>query len=262
MEKAYFIHSDAISQALKQGARVDFFGGMDADSILRCIGKINFKEMINLGDKLVQLIKAGKTMKITSPGGTDLYMQLDPLRPVYHHRGIADKPNDITFLGGQIALAPVEESMNGKMVFDGALWPPDDLGLLNSAIELTVENGKVILIEGENEAKHFKKWLKSFNHPNCYNVAHISLGFNPGAKLSGNIIEDERVFGCIEIGIGAQSDHFNGEAGRAPSHCDGIMLSPSFWIDEHLIEDAGKYNHPEMIGLANSCLSKNYLKGD
>jgi len=33
-------------------------------------------------------------------------------------------------------------------------------------------------------------------------MAHICYGFNPGAKLTGDIVEDERVWGCVEWGIG------------------------------------------------------------
>ena len=227
LEKVYFIHTDAVREALKWGARADFFGGMDAETLVRCVGEINFQGMVKLGDQITALIRAGKEMKIYSHSGTDLVFQLDPQRPVYHHKGIADQPGDITFLGGQIAFAPVEASIQGKIVFDGSLWPPKGLGLLNSPIELTVERGKVFKVEGKEEAKRLEKWFKSFQHPNCYNIAHISPGFNPGAKLLGNIVEDERVFGCVEIGIGAQSDHFLGGAGRAPSHTDGIILGPS-----------------------------------
>jgi len=252
LEKVYFIHSDALRQALKNGARADFFGGMDVDSILRCVGNINFRAMVELGDNIVKLIKDGKEMKISTPAGTDLVMRLDPHRPIYHHTGVADKPNDITFLGGQIAFAPIEDSISGKVVFDGSLWPPNDLGLLNTPVELTVEQGKIILVVGQDEAKRLEKWLKSFNHPNCYNVAHISPGFNPGAKLLGNIVEDERVFGIIEIGVGTQSDHFLGGAGRAPSHTDGIMLNPSFWVDGVLIEEEGEYIHPELLNLSKA----------
>tara|TARA_B100000315_G_scaffold255016_1_gene297317 strand:- start:458 stop:1039 length:582 start_codon:yes stop_codon:yes gene_type:complete len=121
LEKVYFIHSIAIREALKREARADFFGGMDLDSIVRCIGKINFKAMVELGNKIVQLIKAGEEMRITTSAETDLVMQIDPQRPVFHHKGIADKLNDITFLGGQIAFEPSEDSINGKIVFDGSL---------------------------------------------------------------------------------------------------------------------------------------------
>jgi leucyl aminopeptidase (aminopeptidase T) len=63
-------------------------------------------------------------------------------------------------------------------------------------------------------------------------------------------VEDERVFGCVEIGIGAQSDHFLGGAGRAPSHTDGIILGPSLWVDDVLIEEEGEYVHPALRDLA------------
>ncbi len=219
---------------------------MDVEMIMRCVGNINFEAMVRLGDEIVKLIEAGKEMKITGPSGTDLVYGLAPSRPIYHHRGIADQPGDITFLGGQIAFAPIEDSINGKIVFDGSLWPPKELGVLAAPIELDVEKGRVVRINGKEEAKRLEKWLESFGHPSCYNVAHISPGFNPGAKLLGNIVEDERVFGCVEIGIGTQSDHFQGSAGRAPSHTDGIILSPSVWIDGILIEEEGEYVHPEL----------------
>ncbi|GAI65023.1 unnamed protein product, partial [marine sediment metagenome] len=36
-------------------------------------------------------------------------------------------------------------------------------------------------------------WLNSFNDPGMLGLAHASWGFNPGAKLTGDIVEDERV---------------------------------------------------------------------
>lgn len=38
-----------------------------------------------------------------------------------------------------------------------------------------------------------------------FRLAHYSIGFNPGVtKPTGRIVEDERLFGCIEMGIGSQ----------------------------------------------------------
>jgi len=37
-----------------------------------------------------------------------------------------------------------------------------------------------------------------------YNISHGCHGVNPGAKLTGNILVDKRVFGCVEFGLGFQ----------------------------------------------------------
>ena len=44
------------------------------------------------------------------------------------------------------------------------------------------------------EAKIFEHWLKSLKDPKMFRIAHISYGCNPGDRLMGNILEDERVW--------------------------------------------------------------------
>ncbi len=42
-------------------------------------------------------------------------------------------------------------------------------------------------------------------------VAHWSLDYNPGmTKSTGRIVEDERVFGCVEFGVGAKGTWIGG----------------------------------------------------
>jgi 2,5-dihydroxypyridine 5,6-dioxygenase len=250
LEKMYIIHTQAILDAFEAGARADYFGGMDVDAVIRCIGNINFRGMVELGDAIVQLMKRAKTMRITTQAGTDLTYTLDPNRPVNHNTGISNKKGQMSFLGGQISVAPIEETINGVIVFDGALWPPKSLGLLKNPVHLEVEKGKVVNVKGKAEALILEKWWKSFNHQNVYNIAHISPGFNPGAQLCGNIVEDERVFGIVEIGIGSQTVRLKGKAGSAPTHTDGIMCDPTVWVDETIIEKDGEYVGPLLIPLA------------
>jgi leucyl aminopeptidase (aminopeptidase T) len=141
-------------------------------------------------------------------------------------------------LGGQIGWAPVFESINGIIVFDGSVNPP--IGLLKSPIKLYVKKGKIEKIEGGTEAQVFENWLKSFNNPLMLRIAHVCYGLNPGAKLSGNVIEDERVWGCIQWGIGYAGDELTcGEPIPAPSHSDGICLNASVWLDGRQIFDKG-----------------------
>ena len=81
-----------------------------------------------------------------------------------------------------------------------------------------------------------------------YHLAHYSLGFNPGVKkCTGRIVEDERTFGCIEMGIGSQGPQIMGKTWKSASHTDGIVLNPTIILDGKIIEKEGKYIHPVLV---------------
>lgn len=100
-------------------------------------------------------------------------------------------------LTGQINVVPRFGSINGVIVFDGSVTPP--FGTTPDApIRLTIENSKIVKIEGGRDAAIFEEHLKSFEDEGMFKLAHIAYGFNPGAVLTGNIVEDERVWGSTE----------------------------------------------------------------
>ena len=141
----------------------------------------------------------------------------------------------------------LESTINGTLVFDGALWPPAEIGLLSAPVKLTVEKGVVTKVEGGRDADIFRGWLAGYNDPASYRVAHYSLGFNPGVMApTGRIVEDERVFGGIEFGIGSQGASILAEKWDAPSHTDGTILKPTILLDGKVFEEDGVYQHPEV----------------
>ena len=225
--------------------------GMDAPMMVRCIGKVNFPVLREFQERITGMTQSSRKMRITTPAGTDVSFENDPERPVMSELGYADTPGP-HFLAGQIAWAPLEESINGTIVFDGSFsgGGEAELGVLKEPIVLQVEKGKVVEVEGGREAKFVKKWLASFNDPGMYNMAHVCYGFNPGAKLTGVCLEDERIWGCTEWGIGNQGPHLKGKAGPAASHADGICLNSSVWLDGKQVMEEGAVLDPELKKLA------------
>lgn len=246
--------TNAYAEALKAGARHLCLTGMTRDMMVNCITNVDTKFLDKFGTELTNLTTNSKRMRIKSPAGTDLAFSMEG-RPIFLDTGVTSKNHPEGFLGGQISWAPIEETMNGTLVFDGSIWPPDDIGLLREPVELKIEKGKVVTFSDNEQSRIFKKWLESFNDPNMFNIAHACYGFNPGAKLTGNILEDERVFGVVEFGIGAQGASFRGEAGQARSHTDGIVLNPTVWLDDTKIEEEGTYVHPALKDLALELLN-------
>jgi len=105
-----------------------------------------------------------------------------------------------------------------------------------------LKNGAITEVKGSVEAKIFEQWLAHFNDPNMYRIAHYSLGFNPGVtQPTGRIVEDERVFGCIEMGIGSQGAQIMGKTWSAASHTDGVVFNPTILLDGVAMEKEGIY---------------------
>jgi len=247
--KKYLLYSTPWRAAM-QGKRARYLclSGMTSEMMVRCVGGVNVQALIQFQDTIAGLTRSARQMRITTPAGTDIEFQNDPKRPVFTEGVVPDKPGDYMLIG-QVDWAPVESSLKGIIVFDGAVWPPDNLGRLANPIRLSVDRGKVASIDGGREARTLERWLDSFNDPAMRNLAHVAYGCNPGAKLSGRIVEDERVWGSVEWGLGYQGEGFLGVSGPAKTHTDGICLNASIWLDGQQICSEGTYTHPELAAL-------------
>lgn len=249
---ATVLHTVAFKASLAAGVRYICLNGMGTLTMVNTIGRVNYPKLLALGDAICRVIGAGDKVRITSTNGGDLVMY-NRGRKVLQRGKLADTRGEAIMLGGQVSWCPEEETINGRLVFDGALWPPVELGLLHNPVAVTIEKGAITKIEGDAEAKIFERWMKGFNHERMYWLAHISPGFNPGVtRTTGRIVEDERVFGCIEMGFGSRSRgaEDRGKTWKpwtAPAHTDGSILSPSIYVDDVPIEEDGRYVHPELV---------------
>ena len=247
IELAYYcsMHTPCFKKALENGARFTCLNGMDVIMLVNTVGRVNYDVLIEFGEYLTDKVHRSNEVIVTDKNGTNL-VGYNQGRGVKHSGQRATKKGYPVMLGGQVSWCPVEETINGKLIFDAALFPPDTLGLLNSNVELTLEKGVVTKIEGGKDAAIFEQWLSKFNDPNMFRLAHYSIGFNPGVtKPTGRIVEDERLFGCIEMGIGSQGASLMGACWDAASHTDGIVSKPTILLDGYKLEENGIYVDPE-----------------
>jgi 2,5-dihydroxypyridine 5,6-dioxygenase len=229
-------------------------GGLSTDQLIRCIGEVDIDAQIAFQEKLVEVTKRAKRMKIINAAGTDIEFENDPNRP-FANELIADTPGG-HFLIGQIGWAPREETINGMLVFDGAIsgGGEADLGMVSEPVIYEVEKGRIREIRGGKEAQIVKKWFAKLNDPNMYSAAHVCYGFNPNAKLGFATTEDERVWGSTEWGFGYRGPMYSGGKPRvAASHIDGICLSCSVYCDDEAITQAGEIVHQDLVQLSRAC---------
>jgi len=222
--------------------------GMNPDMMTRCLGRVDYPNLKVFQETITDMTKKARHMKLTTPAGTNVEFDNDPTRPMICEVGYADTPGS-HMLSGQIGWSPIFETINGIIAFDGSIVPP--IGLVKEPVKLHVEKDKIVKIEGGKDAVDYEAWLRSFNDPNMFNMAHVCYGFNPGAKLTGNILEDERVWGCTEWGVGYVGPMLAPPKGiPAASHSDGICLNTSVWLDGVQIADKGKIVHKDLIEIA------------
>jgi leucyl aminopeptidase (aminopeptidase T) len=113
---------------------------------------------------------------------------------------------------------------------------------------LTLENGRVTAVEGGYEATTLERWLADIGNLSIYRLAHYSLGFNLGVtRCTGRIVEDERLFGCVDFGIGSKGKQLGGPSWDAGGYTDGTVLTPSIYLDDEPLEEEGRYVHPDAV---------------
>jgi len=246
----WLLYSTPFDIAMKENKRLRYLClvGMDVDMMVRCIGRVNYPVLKEFEETITEMTKKAKHVRLTTPAGEDVEFDNDPQRPVSCETGYADTPGP-HMMAGQIGWAPAFESINGVIVFDGSLVPPF-LGVLEQSVKLHVEKGKVVKFEGGKEAVEYEAWLNSFDDPMMLRMAHVCYGFNPGARLCGNILEDERVWGGTEWGLGQVGLMYVPPEGiKGASHTDGICLNTSVWLDGKQVTDKGKVLYPKLASL-------------
>lgn len=106
---------------------------------------------------------------------------------------------------------------------------------------MRIKNGSIVAIEGcPVKSKMLEQWFGQ--EPKT--IQHFCIGFNPGATLSGKILEAERAWGAISIGVA-----------RYPSHSDGVIKSPTILADDEPIEQEGVFIHKDLCVLGKSLIS-------
>jgi leucyl aminopeptidase (aminopeptidase T) len=243
-------YTKAFLDMLKSGTRMLGFLNASVENFINLIYHHDFMITDSICDILEEIISNAKEIYIRSSNGTDIKAELGG-RPVQLNPGRVSKPGDEGYLPpGVVGQAPIEESWNGKVVFDAFIYP---VGILKNPVSIEIKEGRIVSINGGYEAKIFQDWLESRNDPNIYWACHYGFGINPRLKrLSGLKFLDERMYGIFDIGFGTNDlPCFQGKI-RANGHTDGLMTKASVFYDDKCIFEEGKFIHPKITSILES----------
>ncbi len=180
---------------------------------------VDWRKLARISAKIAGRINKAEKIEVTTPNGTRLSFSTNG-RKALADTGILTKPGSFGNLpAGEVFLAPVEGSSNGKLVLD---WAPTRA--LSSPVTLVVRQGAVREVVGDEVFADELKRRLSDREENG-NIAEFGMGTNNKAKRPDNILESEKIMGTVHIALGDNSS-FGGRV-KTPFHQDFVFFKPT-----------------------------------
>ncbi|MBD3304553.1 aminopeptidase [Candidatus Woesearchaeota archaeon] len=226
-------HTNARKAATKKGARIASMPGITEDMAKRCL-PVDYKKMAALNKKLIKYLKKTNKVHITTAKGTDITLGVKG-RKLCDDNGIYTKKGDVGNLpAGEVCVAPAEATAEGVFAVDASMFDER----IRKPITIKVKKGYACDIKGGAQAKKLLKMIKPFGKP-AFNIAEFGIGTNPKAKVTGKVLEDEKVKGTCHIALG-NSTALGGKI-YAKCHLDGVMKKPTIFFDKKCVMKNGKF---------------------
>jgi leucyl aminopeptidase (aminopeptidase T) len=207
---------------------------------------INYEELKGMCLKIKDEMDNAIETHITAPSGTDIIIGLKG-------RKAKSDDGDFTEMGrggnlpcGEVFISPELGTSKGVIGFDGSISLDGGEVIIETPILTKVEGGFVIDITGKSEAEKLKatidkaeRTVKEFVSEdkipkereesyikNARNLGELGIGLNKNAKIVGNMLEDEKVYGTCHIAIGSNYD----EDAKSLIHLDGLIKNPTISV--------------------------------
>jgi len=181
------------------------------------------RQMQAFADRLIERLSEAVRIEITNPAGTKVSLSVEG-RPFFTDTKIDWKTMKwMNLPTGEVIVAPVESSLEGKLVCDIAIG---GIGLIKTPVEITVKNGKVQDVSSA-DAEVLRRANKSLNTDEWSNVVgEFAFGINPKARFVEEFLEAEKMLKTIHIAFGNNSDMPGGK-NHSQNHMDFLISKPT-----------------------------------
>jgi leucyl aminopeptidase (aminopeptidase T) len=223
-------HTTARKRATDHGARGATMPGVTEDMLARVMA-VDFDTMAARSKAVAALLDSGTRARVTCPRGTDLALALDS-RP-----GISDDGE----LSGRGAFGnlPCGEGFVAPAYGEGTVVASSlaPLGISVDPARLTVAEGRIVAADG-GLGPRFIELLLAHGELGT-NLAELGVGTNDRARLTGNVLEDEKILGTVHVAFGASAAI--GGTVSVPIHLDVVVVDASLEVDRQPVLDRGRY---------------------
>jgi hypothetical protein len=147
----------------------------------------DIEEIVDIGRRIGEVYDKATRIHVTSKGGTDITADISGMPPGYHtkRRGqipFARNPETGRLGGGtwpfgEVHVEPQPGTANGVVVWDVTAHHPP--GRWENPVALTIKDGRVVDIEGSQEARQVREYLETYGDENSRAVGgEMAIGTN------------------------------------------------------------------------------------
>jgi leucyl aminopeptidase (aminopeptidase T) len=225
-------HTAARRAASEAGARIATLPGV-TDEMLARVMSADMEELRRKGHAIAERLTAGNEAHITCPNGSDLRLGLGDREAIPDAGELTHRGAFGNLPCGEGFIAPIEGTTAGRLVVDGTIA---SVGVPAQPVELQIEGGHLRSASVE-EGQRLMELLTTHGEDGT-NVAELGIGTNEKAKLTGNVLEDEKILGTAHVAFGASAAI--GGTVQVPVHLDCVVMKPDVEIDGEPIVRSGE----------------------
>ncbi len=181
------------------------------------------KSLQGHAERLIRALEDTVTVEIRNPEGTNLTLSTK------NRKFFTDTKLDwksmkwMNLPTGEVLIAPVEDSLNGKLVCDMAIG---GIGKLRKPVEVTAKNGRVETVFSQDK-DHLRRIKETFATDNWSDVVgEFAFGINPKARFVTEFLEAEKILGTVHVAYGAKIDKHGGK-NPSKNHMDLLISNPT-----------------------------------
>jgi len=226
-------HTQARKQAAAAGARLATMPGITEDMFLEGAIAADYTQVKALTEKVTDMLTGAQTVRIEKDGRS-LEFSIQGRDGVPSTGMYLELGQSGNLPSGEAYIAPVEGTAEGQIVVDGSIA---GIGKLSGPIVLTVEKGRLTAAEGGPEGE---KLLQMLGDGDGRLLGEFGIGTNEKARITGVVLEDEKVYGTIHVAFG--SNNTFGGVVAAGVHIDCVVGKPDVYLDGRQIMKSGELN--------------------
>jgi leucyl aminopeptidase (aminopeptidase T) len=216
--------------------------GITQDIFIRTV-PIDYDVLKTRCAALKAILDPATAVHIKTKAGTDLRIGLQARIAFVDDGNFTSRGRGGNLPAGETFISPQLGSSNGTIVFDGSIASHRGTIKIRNPIRVTVRDGFVTDVEGGQEAEELADTIRrgeenasafeeqgtlaqglgAIYRRNARNIGELGIGLNPAARVTGNMLEDEKAFRTCHIAIGQNYD----EDAPALIHLDGTILNPT-----------------------------------
>jgi len=227
-------HTAARKRASERGVRCATLPGVTEDMLARVMSA-DMEGLRRKGQAVAEALDRASEGRITDANGTDLRLDLSGREAIPDAGDLTERGAFGNLPCGEGFISPADG--NGTLVIDGSMA---GVGLVDEPVVLVVEGGHLTSARG-GQGMAFMDLLTEHGDDGT-NIAELGVGTNEKAKLTGEILEDEKILGTCHIAFGASAGI--GGTVQVPVHLDCVVTKPTLELDGEAVVRDGQLLSP------------------